>query len=218
MADNPQRVGWVSDGGIGSAIQAGASGANVAQYPVNGVDPYGRQLVSTEGTKPTFSAAAIALVPPASCTDLLQITAGAKTIRLLHMSINGTAGTAGNFVMALWRRPTASTGGTPATGNALPVAASYDSVFNPASTATLNAWTAVPTVTSTGATLIRATSLLLPVAAGTAVAGNPLVVWDFTTRNGQGLVLRSGVSACLNLNTASISSGSLQISMEWTEE
>lgn len=218
MADNPQRVGWLNDGGLGSVIQTGASGVNLANFPVTGVTPYGAQLVTTEGSKPTFSAAAIALVPPASCTDLVQITAGSKTVRLLHMAITGTAGTAGNFVMALWRRPTASTGGTPATGNALPVAASHDAVFNPSSTATLNAWTAVPTVTSTGATLIRASTLLLPVAAGTAVAGNPAVVWDFTTRNGQGLVLRTGISACLNLNTASISSGSLQISLEWTEE
>lgn len=218
MADPQPQPGTIRDGGLGQVIANNGSGANTAQQPVAAVDLYGNLAVMTEGTKPTFSAVSIGLAPAASGTDIWQITAGAKTVRLTLLTITGIAGTAVNAVMNLYWRPTASTAGTAATGNALPSAASHDSVFNPAATATLTAWTANPTVTSTGAKLIRSDYLLLPVSAGTAVAGNPRVCWDFTSRNGQGLVLRPGFSACVHANAATISSGLLNISAEWTEE
>ncbi len=218
MPDNPQRVGWINDAGYGAVQLLGTSGQNTAQWPNASINNYGSLMVATEGTKPTFSAVSLGLAPAASATDIFQITAGAKTVRVGLVTISGVAGTAVNAVMTLWRRPTATTGGTLATGNALPAAANHDAVFNPAASVTLSAWTANPTVTATGAQLIRTDYLMLPVAAATAVAGNPRIVWDFTTRNGQGLVLRPGISACINANGASISSGLLHINIEWTEE
>ena len=132
------------------------------------------------------------------------------------MGISGTAGTLVTVPVFLARRVTVDTGGTPATGNALPVYAKMDSA-NAAATATLVAYTANPTITDASPTFIRTGTILLPVtSAGTSMSS---LVWDFGVRNSQALTLRgTAAQACLNLSSVSVSSGLLNIDIEWSEE
>jgi hypothetical protein len=202
------------DSGVGAYIQnrnitPSQSGSNYTE----GVTAYGASIVSTEGTKPTFSATSLQLVPPASATDIFQITAVSKTVRVTRIEFSIT-GTAAAVPVLLYKRPTPSTGGTPATSTALPVPVAYDNL-NAAATATTTAWTAVPTVTTTGQLLIRSANYIC--AAATA-QGPGMLVWEFGNRNSQGLVLPAGFAACINLNTTTVTSPVCTISCEWTEE
>jgi hypothetical protein len=43
-------------------------------------------------------------------------------------------------------------------------------------------------------------------------------VFDWSTRNGQGLVLRPGQFAAMHLNAVTVSTGALAIEIEFTEE
>jgi len=214
MVDVAPSVGLIRDGGIGTQIQLGQTIAPASGY-VQGVDAYGNAIVMTEGTKPTYSAGATALAVVTGATDFWQLSAVSKTVRILRIGITGTASIAVIVPVILFRRPTQTTAGTPASGLALPVAAVHDTA-NSAATATLNAWTANPTVTTTGQLTIRTAGLACPV--NTDATSPSAILWDFTTRNGQGLVLRAGQYAALNLNAAAISTASFNIDVEWTEE
>lgn len=183
-----------------------------------GVDLGGNLYVSGDNrTRLVYTAVAVGLAPAASCTDVLTLIGSAtKTIRLLRMSISGTAGTLVSLPMFLARRVSLNTGGTPATGNALPVASKLDS-GDAAATATLNAYTANPTIVDASPTLIRAGTVTLPVtSAGTSI--NPLV-WDFTMPGFKAAVLRGAAQSLnLNLNSVSVTSGLLNVELQWAED
>jgi len=165
----------------------------------------------------TYAAASVALVPAASATDIFCIAASSsKNIFLKRLLVSGTAGTAISTPLLIYRRATADTGGTAATGLALPVAVP-NYTTDPASTATLTAYTANPTVTDSSPALLASFELPLPVSTG----ASPALVFDL---NGNDLFTRHIVIAkgstqqvCLNLNGVSISSGSLVITVIWTE-
>ena len=219
MADLAQRTGIITDGYAGSQIQAGNALSGSSPNYSAGVTAYSGLITSTEGTKPTYSAACFGLVPASSATDIFVLNGSAsKTIRLLHVWVSGTAGTAINCPIVLYRRTALDTGGTAATSTALPVGFAHDS-NSPAFTATVSSYTANPTITSAGSGILRAQYLLLATSAAAAAAGNPCVEWDFTTRNDQAPVLR-GAAQCfaINLGSTSVSTGSLNIEVEWTEE
>lgn len=212
--------GTIRDGGIGAQIQAGTAIAPATGFTV-AVDAYGNMAVMSEGTKPTFSACALGLVPAAAATDVFTLQAVGKTVRLLRLEVSGVATAAAAFGVALYKGGVglADTGGTAATLLALPVAATHDLGNNPVATALLNAYTANPTINrgtagTAGNLMVRAGTLNLSLPAGPA---SPLV-WDFTTRNGQGLVLRAGQHVALNFNGATNAGNIVQINAEFTEE
>ncbi len=166
--------------------------------------------VNTEGTRQTYSVGTVAFTPPATATDFFQIIgSGSKLVRVLRVQISGIATSAISVDIQAIKRTTANTGGTVS-----PLTIGLHDSTNGAVTAVVNTYSVLASPLGTGAT-IRAKKLNL---GATGAAGD--IVWDFTTRNGQGLVLR-GVAQSLNLNWngAAIPSGTLlDIDVEWTEE
>ena len=165
--------------------------------------------VNTEGTKATYHQSANLQITTAGDNFIIQ-GAGTKTLRILRIAVSGflTTGAACNVVAV--RRSTASVGGT---------AGTLDTLFkfdtnNVAPTATVTAFTAAPTA-GTSAGIVRRENAFFP----SNLVGQPLV-WDFSTRNGQAIVLR-GTSDFLAINLSSPAAGagsSINISVEWTEE
>ena len=169
----------------------------------------------------TYAAVSRGLVPAASATDIFCITGSAsKSVAIKRIEVSGTAGTLVSVPVTLVRRVTVNTGGTAATGAALPVPTAMLST-NSAATATTTAYTANPTITDSSPTYFRSRWLTLPTtAAGTII--NP-IVWDFSTSQdilAQGLDIAKGNTTyqyCINLNGVSVSSGLIDINILWTE-
>lgn len=170
----------------------------------------GVQAVSTEGLKTTYSVGSITFTPAATATDIWTLFGSSTTtVRLLRLEISGIATAAATVEIQLIKRTTADTAGTSA--SLTPV--SHDK-NNAAATATVNLYSANPTL-GTGAGNVRGGKLNLG-AAGAA----GLLVWDFGTRNSQGVVLRGVAEGlCLNWNGAAVPSGTLLcISAEFVED
>lgn len=204
MADIAPQFGIIRD------ALGGSAGA--------GIDLSGSILTSTDNrSRLVYSAACTGLVPAASCTDVWQIIGSAtKTIRLHYISISGTAGTLVTLPIYLCRRISANTGGSAATGLALPLAVKHDT-GDAAATATLTAYTAVPTIVDTSPQLVRSGTLTLPVT--TAGVTPSRLEWDFTRPGMKAQVLRGVAQTfCINLSTISVSSGLLNIECTWSED
>lgn len=204
MVDIAPRIGITNDA-LGSA-------AGLA------LDLSGAVYISSDHrTRLIYTAACTGLAPAASCTDVWQLIGSAtRTVRLLYISISGTAGTLVTLPIYLCRRISANTGGTPASGLALPVPVKGDS-SDSAATATLTAYTAVPTIVDTSPQLIRSGTLTLPVT--TAGTSSSRLEWDFTKPGMKAQVLRGVAQTfCINLSTISVSSGLLNIDCAWAED
>jgi hypothetical protein len=132
--------------------------------------------------------------------------------------IGGTAGTAINITAYLTKHASADSGGTAATGTALPVPYALDSNYA-APTATTQSWTANPTINDSAPGYVAGQTVFLP-ATGTA-AGPAQYYFSF---NEGGLavappVLRGTVQQlCVNLNGVTApSSGVMSVEFIWTE-
>lgn len=167
---------------------------------------------STEGQKATYSAAKVALATVTSATDVFTLTGSAsKTIRVTQVRISGTIDTAAQYVnVALNIHSSANTAGTSSAVTAIP----HDSA-DAAATGTVLSYTGNPTIgTSLGA--VRAARYFAPLSA--TAAPTTELVFDFTTRNARGIVLRgTAQQLAINLGTTA-NSGVFDISIEWTEE
>jgi len=202
---------------FGAAIAALLATSALAQG-VNTVPQVG--MISSILKVPTYTATSVALVPAASATDIFCISPGtSKNIAVRRVAIGGTAGTAITTRFLLYRRVSLDTGGTAATSLALPVAVPlYPS--DPASTATLTAYTANPTVVDSSPSLMGAMTVDLPL---TSAAGGAIHVerhWGSSVDMfNHGLILAKNTTQqlCINLNGVSVSSGVININMEWTE-
>ena len=192
---------------IGSAYTIDSGGTNKA-----GVNSAGQQLVNTEGQKATYSAAIVGLALATTPTDVFCVVgSNTKTIRVLRLSVSGTATAATAYDAVLIMRSTVDSGET----NTSPTTVKHDS-NNAAATAVVGAYTANPSV-GTPIGTIRAAKGTLTTSAG-AIPSVP-VVFDFTTRNGQAVVLRgSSQGLWLNLNGGTLTGGAVDIDVEWTEE
>lgn len=167
----------------------------------------------------TYSASSIGLQPAASATDIACIQGAASTvIRLNSIAVSGTAATQIVVPVILMKRASLDTGGTPATGNALPAAAKHDS-NNAAAAATFNAWTANPTVVDSSPGIIGVGNLNLSKTDGTNGLGAPMTIFDYSEANySQKPILRTAAQAiCVNLNATSPSTGAVNIWFRWTE-
>jgi len=170
----------------------------------------GIPAVNSEGSKATYSVGVIAFTPVATPTDFFTLVGSAtKIVRLLRISISGIATAAISVDVQLIKRTTANSGGT----SAQPAIGQHDS-NDSAPTAVVNTYSVNPT-TGTGGGTFRAGKLNL---GATGAAGQ--LVWDFTTRNGKGLVLRGIAQAyVLNWGGAAVPSGTLlDIDCEFSEE
>jgi phage tail protein X len=194
------------------------SASAVLAQGVNQVPQVG--AISTIYRNPTYTASSVALVPAASATDIFCISPGtAKNISIRRIAIAGTAGTAVATPFLIYRRVSLDTGGTAATSLALPVAVPL-SPADPASNATLTAYTANPTIVDSSPSLMQSMMVDLPV---TTAAGGDIAnvrTWGTSVDMfSKGLDLQKNTTQqiCINLNAVSVSSGVLSINMEWQE-
>ena len=196
---------------------AGALFASTAFAQVNVVPQVGLNTANLRQN--TYSAVSIGLVPAASATDIVCLQGSAtKTIHLTRVTISGSAGTAITTPFVVLLRHSLDTGGTPASGVALPVAAPNDQ-NNQTATATLNAWTANPTITDASPNYYASLAVTLPVTASSGTTPTILHFGAFTEPYNQDITIRGvAQAACINLQAASVSSGVLSISLTWWEQ
>jgi hypothetical protein len=194
-------------------LTAGGKLANVLIGDENGARALmapageGAQLVSSDGTIPTYRYCSLALAMVATPTDALVIQGSAtKTVRVKRIKVSGQATAQGSMPVQLIRRSTAGTV-APAVLTAI-AAAKHDST-DPAATAVVSTvGTANPGVLGTSAGIVGVDRLGMS-ALGTGTAGGGEDVdWNFATRQDKAIVLR-GVSEFLviNFNGAAIPAG-----------
>lgn len=163
------------------------------------------------GFKTTYSATSLNIATVATPTDVFTITGTAtKTVRVTKIVMSGTQTTAGVISVRLIKRSTANTGGTSAAATAV----AHDS-NNAAATATVLSYTVNPTP-GTAVGDVRSEKYLVP---APATVGGTALIWDFGDQSGQHVVLR-GIAQVLaiNLNSVTLTGGSLTFYVEWTEE
>lgn len=198
-------------GGI-AASQAQCVGFGVNNVPTVGVS------CQQEYTTPTYHATGVAIAIGTAPTDVACITGSAtKVIRLKKVRLSGLASTAININALLTKHTVANTGGTAATGTALPTAIANDSTF-PTATATFQAYTVNPTVDAS-AVIVNGATLFLPVTSTTSNSSG--VAFDWATGGvAEAPPTLRGVAQqyCVNLNGATApSSGLLNVQWVWTE-
>ncbi len=164
-----------------------------------------------DGNKTTYSCSTTAAAGVVG--DTFVITGSAtKTVRVTRVSISATSGAAVDVDVSVVKRSTADTGGTSTAVTVAP----HDSA-NAAATATVALYTVVPTPGTTVGSAVRVGKLFAPLATTSAVAATPLI-WDFGNGPKQGIVLR-GIAQQLAINLGSaLTTGSIDIDMEFTEE
>lgn len=195
-----------------------ASAQCVGVGSINNAPPPGI-ICQQDSVVPTYHAVGVAIAIGTAPTDVSCITGSAtKVIRLKKVRLSGTAGTAINISVYLTKHIVANTGGTPATGTALPTAYPMDST-NPTVSATLQAYTANPTIADAASTVINAGTLFLPVTS--TATGQSAVVFDWSEGGIalQGPILRGiAQQVCVNLNGVTApSTGLLNVQWVWSE-
>jgi hypothetical protein len=169
---------------------------------------------------PTYSATAVGLVPASSATDIFCISGSTtKTISIRKITIGGTAGTAITTPFLIYQRSALDTGGTAATGLALPVPVPTNPT-DPTATAVLTSYTGNPTV---AATPILEDAALVDLPVTTAAGAPPSISLTYGTpidflNKGLDIPKSTTLQDCVNLNGVSVSSGVLVINMQWQEQ
>lgn len=164
--------------------------------------------VNTEGNKATYSFGANIATVAATPTDVVTLSGSAsKTVRILRVTVSAI-GVAASTDLALVKRTAANTGGTAST----PTPAQHDS-SDAAATAVLSQYSANAASLGTGINF-RTQKLNLNTAGS---AGS--LTWDFTSRNGKGMVLRGTTQfLAISFLNAPTAPTSLNYDVEWTEE
>lgn len=163
----------------------------------------------------TFSSGVINFTPVATPTDILAMTTRSedRVVHLKRISISAVASTAG-YLDVLIQRSANGGGGT----SAAQITAKHDSL-DTSETGSLLAFSANRSSGGNGVSntrpIIRSSRILV----GTAAAPAAPVVFDFATRGGKGLEIRSLVEwIVVNLNGQTLPSGLLiNADFEWTE-
>ena len=200
------------------------SGAS-AQVPcigvggVNTVPQVGVACIS-DSLQPSYAATAVALTPGTAPTDIACLSGSAtRVIRVKQVRVSGTAGTAININTYLTKHVSLNTGGTPATGTALPVPYALDPNF-PAATASTTAWTANPTIVDASPGIIASQTVFLPTTGTAANGSTAIFYWDDGGPALSPPVLRTAAQQlCVNLNGVTApSTGLMTITFMWTEQ
>lgn len=156
-----------------------------------------------------YSAGIVGLAPVASATDIFEIRANNKTVRVLHLTASGIATAVGAHSMQLVKRSTANTGGT----STSPAAVPHDSI-SPAASAVLKAYTANSTL---GALVgpIRAKRITVATATLNVI---PSTQAEFDLRDMPIYLRGAAETLALNLNGVTITGCALDIQITWVEE
>lgn len=200
-------------------LLATALGANAQCVAVGGVNsvPQTGVVCLSEPTIGTYVATGIGIAPASSATDIACITGSAtKVIRIQRIRVSGSAGTLISVPVLITKHAAANTGGTAATGTALPVPYTLDTA-NPTVSATATAYTANPTITDSAPGIITTAILGLGLTGTTLGAAG--VLFDFGDLTYAEKPTLRGVAqqVCVNLNATSPSSGLVNVSFIWTE-
>lgn len=200
--------------GLLLSCAATAATAQTLVVPLVGNTPVSssNSLPTNIATTATYSAGIASYTGYASPTDIVSIKGSAtKTIKIINIRLSGYATADDNFGVALVKRSTADTGGTPTTATATP----HNST-SAAATATVVSYAAAPTLgTLVGA--FCACQLQVPAKNGT---GGGVLEWQFNRNGGESVVLH-GTSEMVALNLYGVSLGggtNLNITIEWLEE
>lgn len=159
----------------------------------------------------TYSASITNLGLAATPSDVFTLTGSAtKTIRINTITVTATQTTGAIVNVVCLRRSTANT-----LGGGVTLAAVSMDTNNPAATATGFAYNANPTV-GTLVGNIRTKKLFV---GATSVVNSDAMVFNFGINNGQPVTLRGANQVfAVNLNSVTVSGGSFNIFIEWTEE
>lgn len=204
------------------ALALGVPASALAQgcVGVGGVNTVPQVGVScaSEPTTLTYGATGTALAVVTGATDFACIAGAAgKVMRIQNIRVSGTVATASvSSPIVVMKRASLDTGGTAATGVALPVAYALDSI-NAASAATLVSYTANPTINDTSPGIIDGGIVSFNLT--TAVGQNPLV-FDYSGRlYYQAPTLRAATQQiCLNAQATTFTNAvSATVSFRWTE-
>lgn len=205
---------WLGLCAVASAQCIGASGAggpNVAP---------GISCLS-EPTIASYGATGVAIVAPATPTDVSCITGAAGTVvRVQRVVVSATITTQVVVPVLLTKHASANSGGTAGTTTQLPVSYKMDS-SNATGAATLTSWTANPTINDSAPGIIASGLLVMTKADGTNGAVSPMTLFDFSEATYAQKPILRGIAQqlCVNLNgTAATMTGNLiNISYYWTE-
>ncbi len=168
-------------------------------------------LLAVACSAQSYSVVSIGLVPSATATDLFTVTGSAsKEVHITRIIVSCTQTTAGAIDLVLLGRSTADTLGT----STSPTIKKHDTQ-NAAATATVNAYTANPTVGTLDANI---RSYKLSCLATSTATPQDIVIENFVGR-GQDVVLRgTGQVFVISLNSQTVTGGSFDISIEWYEK
>lgn len=179
-------------------------------YSQQSVDKYGALITKPEATHKRTYSASFTATPAAAATDIATITGSASTtVSVTKIIISGSQTTGGMVPVAFVKRTAVNTGGTSAA-----VTPAKHVTADAAPTAVVNNFSANPTGLGAGVQLRKQN---VPFAALTAVTNN-ITTFDFGA-SGEPIVL-AGVAEALaiNLAAATITGGSVNIDIEFTEE
>lgn len=162
----------------------------------------------------TYSAAAAAIAPPATPTDICKISGSAtKTIYVHRVEISSTQTTAGTNTFFLVKRSTDNAGGTSAAMTAIPFVS-----VSPAAGATILSYTGNPTLGTTVGN-VKALHLFSPAPGSVAVPS--IGAWDFNLNPDTQAFVLSGANEVLSVNFAgaALPTGlSVNCSFSWSEK
>lgn len=173
------------------------------------------QKVNLEGDKPTYSVGVADHTPPANATDMLVLSPTTKDIRVTYVdyAADATGGTTADIYF--YKRTVADAGGS----SAAQAACKHDSQ-DPAPTAVALLYSANPTISGSGAALVRGSHIAVP-ASTTAVGGGLPIQHFFGNRPSKCVVLRAGTGEqfCISNGGNAVPAGmSIYMNIEWTEE
>lgn len=221
LTDAASRSVMVGPSTVGAAVAGapvlnGASDGTNAQYlRSTSTSPAGTEqgliVKPVTNQRATYSAGIDNLVPAATPTDIFTITGSAtKTVRILRIEITATATASAAISLLLVKRSTANTVGTKTNPASIP-----HNSGSAAATATIAAYTANPTLGTIVGSFVRSTKLF----ASTVATQPQTLIWDWANRVGQEPTLIGTAQVlALNLNGATLTGGSVNVSVEFVEE
>lgn len=156
----------------------------------------------------SYSAQASAIIPVAAAQDIFWITGSAtKTVRVTKIGISATQTTLSTVPTFLIKRSTANSGGTPTTQTNVP----NDSSFAAATVSVISNTGSVTTGTPVG----TIKSIKMKVGTTTSSYATDQLIYVFD----QPITLRGTAQLlAVNLGAATVTGGSYNIWIEWTEE
>lgn len=191
----------ISSNTVGIIVSA-STNSSISAYPM-------------DGYKATYSTATLSLAPAATPSDVCTLTGSAsKTIRVTRVTFSASQTNSDLENILLLKRSSANSAGTSISSNGVP----HDSA-SASGTATFRSYTANPTLgTLVGPIVTRKQLVIATAPLATAPEMDWLPLYE-AVRPSQSIVLRGTAEVLsINLNGVTLTGGSINCGMEWTEE